>query len=911
MKKLLLRILLPLLMLSSLFPQSPTVQQIVNSVNLDSLVYFVRELSGDVPTIINGSLQTILSRHKGQPGNELAENYIKQKLELYGLNTIIQSFSTSGKNILATQTGTEFQNRKYIICAHYDDMPGSIAPGADDNASGTAAVIEAARILSQYSFPYTIVYALWDEEEQGSVGSAYYATQAYNEGDLILGVINLDMIAYDSNSDGVCNVTNRASGLSKPLYNNIVDLNNRYGINLNIIPIVGLGSDHVSFWYSGYDAMELMEDLNDFNTHYHSTSDLLQYFNQPYHLKMSKLALGTLAVFALDLNLDLFHTPITLNAPGEETNISLLISNGPPIGNGSLAPRMYYRIKEPGGNFGNFTEVVGTSTDGRTYSFIIPALQNGTLVQYYLAAQDDNSTTVTTLPVGGGGYNPPGNSPPEKFIQFLVADLTAVMLDEANSMDDWTGDWSITTSEFVSPPSSFTDSPSGNYLPSSIASLQYNKQINVLNTISTFVEFDAKWDIERMNDLGMVEISTDGGSSWSSVAGQYTSPDVKNSFGYVNVYDGIQTNWVHEIMNVSNFVNDQFSLRFRLWSSTSINKDGWYIDNFKVSVYATILAKQPTVDKTYAEKNVDSVLFRIKFTNIYNHQFTANLFIANSDNSLIDSLTLFDDGLHGDSLANDGLYGAYIPPRPTEDFYSLSISTVDHEINNYIYSSDICRFTTAGPITVDSIESTAFTNNRFLIKPFLENNGTDLSLSNIQIKAYSNDPWVTQILPSFRTCSSISPGEVKTNIQAFAVTYDSLTFPGYFNLKFDISMDGWTYWTDSIKVIISPVGIDNENNLPLTFKLEQNYPNPFNPTTKIKYTIPNYNGPLLGGVRGGLITMKVYDVLGRVVATLVNETKQPGEYEVEFNAANLPSGVYFYQLKAGELTDTKKMILLK
>ena len=506
MKKLLLRILLPLLMLSSLFPQSPTVQQIVNSVNLDSLVYFVRELSGDVPTIINGSLQTILSRHKGQPGNELAENYIKQKLELYGLNTIIQSFSTSGKNILATQTGTEFQNRKYIICAHYDDMPGSIAPGADDNASGTAAVIEAARILSQYSFPYTIVYALWDEEEQGSVGSAYYATQAYNEGDLILGVINLDMIAYDSNSDGVCNVTNRASGLSKPLYNNIVDLNNRYGINLNIIPIVGLGSDHVSFWYSGYDAMELMEDLNDFNTHYHSTSDLLQYFNQPYYLKMSKLALGTLAVFALDLNLDLFHTPITLNAPGEETNISLLISNGPPIGNGSLAPRMYYRIKEPGDNFGNFTEVVGTSTDGRTYSFIIPALQNGTLVQYYLAAQDDNSTTVTTLPVGGGGYNPPGNSPPEKFIQFLVADLTAVMLDEANSMDDWTGDWSITTSEFVSPPSSFTDSPSGNYLPSSIASLQYNKQINVLNTISTFVEFDAKWDIERMNDLRMVEI---------------------------------------------------------------------------------------------------------------------------------------------------------------------------------------------------------------------------------------------------------------------------------------------------------------------------------------------------------------------------------------------------------------------
>ena len=116
--------------------------------------------------------------------------------------------------------------------------------------------------MSQYSFPYTIVYALWDEEEQGSVGSAYYATQAANAGDSILGVINMDMIAYDSNSDGVCNVANRASGLSKPLYNNMVDLNKRYGINLNIIPIMGYGSDHVSFWYScGYDdLLDLIED---------------------------------------------------------------------------------------------------------------------------------------------------------------------------------------------------------------------------------------------------------------------------------------------------------------------------------------------------------------------------------------------------------------------------------------------------------------------------------------------------------------------------------------------------------------------------------------------------------------------------------------------------------------------------
>ena len=78
-----------------------------------------------------------------------------------------------------------------------------------------------------------------------------------------------------------------------------------------------------------------------------------------------------------------------------------------------------------------------------------------------------------------------------------------------------------------------------------------------------------------------------------------------------------------------------------------------------------------------------------------------------------------------------------------------------------------------------------------------------------------------------------------------------------------------------------------------------------------RYQVDNYNGPLLGGVRGGLITMKVYDVLGREVTTLVNETKQPGEYEIEFNAASLSSGVYFYQLKARNFILTRKMVLLK
>jgi len=110
------------------------------------------------------------------------------------------------------------------------------------------------------------------------------------------------------------------------------------------------------------------------------------------------------------------------------------------------------------------------------------------------------------------------------------------------------------------------------------------------------------------------------------------------------------------------------------------------------------------------------------------------------------------------------------------------------------------------------------------------------------------------------------------------------------------------------------VFVDIKDN-PEEFALYQNYPNPFNPSTKIKYTIPTSNSPLLGGARGGFVTLIVYDVLGNEIATLVNEEQPAGSYEVEFQSTvgshQLASGVYYYQLKTGDYIQTKKMILLR
>jgi hypothetical protein len=100
----------------------------------------------------------------------------------------------------------------------------------------------------------------------------------------------------------------------------------------------------------------------------------------------------------------------------------------------------------------------------------------------------------------------------------------------------------------------------------------------------------------------------------------------------------------------------------------------------------------------------------------------------------------------------------------------------------------------------------------------------------------------------------------------------------------------------------SPNGITNINNtIPVNYNLKQNYPNPFNPVTNISFDIP----------KSGLVTLKVYNILGKEIATLVNEVKNPGSYLVDFNASDLSSGVYFYKLETGGFSAVKRMILVK
>ena len=597
-------------------------QYIVAQTSPHTLKNYIRILTGEDSVTINNTRYLITSRNVSFAGNNIAADYIYQVLMRTGLPTYNQYYTTEGRNVYSIQIGTEFPDQEFIICAHYDDMPSSsIAPGADDNASGTAAVLEAARIISKMQIPYTIIYALWDEEEIGLVGSYQYASRAHLVNEKILGVVNLDMIAWDSNNDGVFDLYSSPVENSLDLARLGSALTDYYPLNLTPLVVNNPDngrSDHASFWKNGFSAIMIEEVNHDFNSYYHSSDDKISNLNIDYFFNISRLA---------------------------NTMMAYLGING-------LAP-------------GNL------------------------------------------------------NSP--------------------------------------------------------IASL----------------------------------------------------------------------------------------------------------------------------NKTYAKLDIDSILFRIAFPSFNKDQkMTVNLLYNNTSGTVSDSVTIFDDGLHEDSLSSDGIYGGYIPPQKTEDIYIPAVSTTDQETGKYKCITQWVPFTTIGPVVLDSVLLTADSPGNYTARLFIKNESASKTIQYAQMRLKCSDPWVASVLPEYRNVSDIEPGG--TTIQPFTIKVKDQSFYKYFNFKAELLSYFFKFWEFS-KDSTVVTGIHEESIKPLSFKLEQNFPNPFNPTTSIQYSIASMQ----------FVELKIFNVLGQEIETLVNEEKPAGNYRVEFNAAELPSGVYFYRINAGSFNQVRKMLLIK
>jgi hypothetical protein len=152
-------------------------------------------------------------------------------------------------------------------------------------------------------------------------------------------------------------------------------------------------------------------------------------------------------------------------------------------------------------------------------------------------------------------------------------------------------------------------------------------------------------------------------------------------------------------------------------------------------------------------------------------------------------------------------------------------------------------------------------------------------------------PQVGMRIPFDIELSSVSIGKTTRDGQ---LDYSSIANGNSYS---DVSLWSNTWIGDQWNV----TGIKNHNQTVSTYELSQNYPNPFNPSTQIQYSL----------MKPGLVTLKVYDILGRVVKTLVNEYQVQGSHTINFNASNFASGVYFYRIQSGSFQSVKKMMLLK
>lgn len=299
-----------------------TVQDIIDQVDINRMETIISVLSGEEAAMINGTSQTITTRVHSS--NDLATDYLEEQfLAMDNLSVQIQNFNTTGKNVIATQIGQTNPDDIYIICAHYDSVAAFCA---DDNATGTAAVLEIARILSTQCTDNTIVYALWDEEEIGLRGSAFYANEAAddtngNTRDNILGVLNMDMMGYDGDAPGTAgdnefDIDYRAQfGDSEGMKDDLLAILGTYTFDLSVIEVSNgtTASDHASFWTHNYSALLVGEswETNDQTPFYHTSSDQLATLDLPYYHEMVKFVAAYTATQAGLINVD---NTVTQNA---------------------------------------------------------------------------------------------------------------------------------------------------------------------------------------------------------------------------------------------------------------------------------------------------------------------------------------------------------------------------------------------------------------------------------------------------------------------------------------------------------------------------------------------------------------------------------------------------------------------
>ena len=226
----------------------------------------------------------------------------------------------------------------------------------------------------------------------------------------------------------------------------------------------------------------------------------------------------------------------------------------------------------------------------------------------------------------------------------IYGNLIPVFIDNGNSVtDNYINDgWAVTGSTFVSPTTSITDSPTGDYQNNQNKSIQLSENINLINTNGANVTFFAKWEIENDWDYVQFEVSTDNGNSWIPQCGLYTNEGSSNDGQPTGepLYDGVQSDWIQEEIDLNDFIGEEIKIRFQFESDGAVGADGFYFDDLTINVLDDGSLNNPTVNL-------------VPF-NIYPNPVNDELFI---DTPLLDyELSVFN--IHGQLLVSNANYSA-------------------------------------------------------------------------------------------------------------------------------------------------------------------------------------------------------------------------------------------------------------
>ena len=214
--------------------------------------------------------------------------------------------------------------------------------------------------------------------------------------------------------------------------------------------------------------------------------------------------------------------------------------------------------------------ILGGIFPGQTVSDSIsyvldPAIQTGTELSYIIKLNDGSTIKSDT-------------------IRKIFGQPVLLFNDFCDNLNNWTpGGWGISTSSYHSAPASITDSPSGNYQDNINKSITLTSTVDLTTAVYGVLNFWAKWDIESGYDYTQVKISTNGGSTWTPLTGNYTHPGTSNQAPGQPVYDGQQTSWVMETIDLNPWLGHSIKLRFTIVSDGSVTGDGFYFDDIAVT----------------------------------------------------------------------------------------------------------------------------------------------------------------------------------------------------------------------------------------------------------------------------------------------------------------------------------------